>query len=657
MGDRSILRRMPNRLGVAFGVVALLGSLLSAPTVLAGAASAPIFVTAWGSNGSGNGQFLNGGYYVGVAVDASTGSVYVTDNGNNRVEKFTSSGTYLTQWGSFGSDNGQFKYPYGIAVDNSGNVYVADASNNRIEKFDSSGAYLTQWGSGASPDGRFGAFGVALDGSGNVYVADPGNNRVQKFTSSGSYLTQWGSSGTGNGQFIYPTGIAVDGSGNVYVTDPGNNRIEEFTSSGAYLTQWGSSGTGDGQFLGPIGISTGGTGNIYVTDTPNSRIEEFAPAPITAPDAPTGVIAAPGNAIASVSWLAPVSDGGAAIVGYTVTPHDVSTDSAGPTYPASGTTATVPGLTPGDSYQFSVTATNSVGPSSDSAWSDSVTLPVTPGPTTPPPATATGTASMGSTTTVSTATSPPPGGTATSVVVPAGTAGGTVSIAEIAVTGTPPSGYSFVDQQVNITAPVATADNPLVFDFQIDASALTAAGVDATTVSVFRNGSLVLDCVDPLANGASPDPCVASRVTLLPSGAADLTIRTSQASHWNFGKGGFRVTGFFQPVDNRPVINSVKAGSAIPVKFSLGANQGLNIFTTGYPRSAQTACDSSAPVDAIDQTVTAGGSSLSYDPNANQYTYIWKTDKTWSAAPGGPCRQLVLSFVDGHFLRANFKFK
>ena len=134
-------------------------------------------------------------------------------------------------------------------------------------------------------------------------------------------------------------------------------------------------------------------------------------------------------------------------------------------------------------------------------------------------------------------------------------------------------------------------------------------------------------------------------------------MRSSQASHWNFGKGGFTVSGPFQPVDNLPVLNSVKAGSAIPVKFSLGGNQGLNIFANGYPRSAQTACDSSAPVDAIEQTVNAGGSSLTYDATTSQYAYVWKTDKTWSATPGGPCRQLVLRFVDGSFLRANFKFK
>ena len=55
---------------------------------------------------------------------------------NDRVEKFTSNGNYLTQWGSRGSGNGQFEYPEGIAVDSSGNfIYVADSGNDRIQVF------------------------------------------------------------------------------------------------------------------------------------------------------------------------------------------------------------------------------------------------------------------------------------------------------------------------------------------------------------------------------------------------------------------------------------------------------------------------------------------------------------------------------------------
>src|SRR6266571_4521585 len=95
-------------------------------------------------------------------------------------------------------------------------------------------SYLLQWGTPGSGDGQFnGPAGVAVDASGNVYVADYGNHRVQKFTDTGTFLTQWG------GQFNGPTGVAVDASGNVYVGDTGNggihnNRIQKFTDTGVY---------------------------------------------------------------------------------------------------------------------------------------------------------------------------------------------------------------------------------------------------------------------------------------------------------------------------------------------------------------------------------------------------------------------------------------
>jgi hypothetical protein len=114
----------------------------------------------------------------------------------------------------------------------------------------------------------------------------------------------------------------------------------------------------------------------------------------------------------------------------------------------------------------------------------------------------------------------------------------------------------------------------------------------------------------------------------------------------------FNWTGFFQPVDNLPGLNSVKAGQAIPVKFSLGGNQGLNIFVTGYPSTGVYTCGSTANADPITQTVTAGDSSLTYDSSGNQYVYVWKTDKSWSSQ----CRTLTLKFVDGSVQQANFVF-
>jgi hypothetical protein len=113
--------------------------------------------------------------------------------------------------------------------------------------------------------------------------------------------------------------------------------------------------------------------------------------------------------------------------------------------------------------------------------------------------------------------------------------------------------------------------------------------------------------------------------------------------------------GFFQPVDNLPILNVAKAGSAIPIKFDLGGNQGLNIFASGYPTSNVAACDASAVDDTIEATVTAGNSSLNYDGTVNppigQYIYVWKTDKAWA----GTCRQLRVKLADGTLHAANFK--
>jgi len=111
--------------------------------------------------------------------------------------------------------------------------------------------------------------------------------------------------------------------------------------------------------------------------------------------------------------------------------------------------------------------------------------------------------------------------------------------------------------------------------------------------------------------------------------------------------------GFFAPVDNLPTTNVAKAGSAIPVKFSLGGDQGLDIIWPGYPKSHVIACASGADLDTVESTVTAGGSSLTYDSVTDQYSYVWKTQKAWA----GTCRQLEVRLADGSFEYANFSFK
>jgi uncharacterized protein len=109
--------------------------------------------------------------------------------------------------------------------------------------------------------------------------------------------------------------------------------------------------------------------------------------------------------------------------------------------------------------------------------------------------------------------------------------------------------------------------------------------------------------------------------------------------------------GFFQPVDNLPILNTVKAGSGVPIKFGLGGDFGLSIFAAGSPSIELTPC-ATAPSDSIETTVTAGGSTLAYDPLTGQYIYVWKTDKAWA----GKCGVLTVILVDGSIHKAAFKF-
>jgi hypothetical protein len=116
---------------------------------------------------------------------------------------------------------------------------------------------------------------------------------------------------------------------------------------------------------------------------------------------------------------------------------------------------------------------------------------------------------------------------------------------------------------------------------------------------------------------------------------------------------GFAFAGFFQPVDNLPGVNIASAGSAIPVKFSLGGNQGLSILGAGSPASSPIPCDASDPGAVIEETVNAGGSGLSYDAATAQYTYVWKTDRAWK----GTCRMLVVTLSDNSQHLAKFRFR
>jgi alpha-tubulin suppressor-like RCC1 family protein len=112
-------------------------------------------------------------------------------------------------------------------------------------------------------------------------------------------------------------------------------------------------------------------------------------------------------------------------------------------------------------------------------------------------------------------------------------------------------------------------------------------------------------------------------------------------------------TGFFHPVDNLPVVNVVKAGSTVPLKFSLGGDFGMDIFAAGFPATQKTSCASGERLDSLEETSQPGARTLTYDPATDRYQYNWQTSKSWA----GQCHTLVLSFTDGTTATALFRFK
>ena len=176
------------------------------------------------------------------------------------------------------------------------------------------------------------------------------------------------------------------------------------------------------------------------------------------------------------------------------------------------------------------------------------------------------------------------------------------------------------------------------------------------TANSAANVSYTLPTANDLVDGAVSVTCTPASGSSFAVGSTTVNCsaqdsRGNSASSSFAVKVGYAFGGFYQPIDNAPMVNSVKAGSAIPVKFSLGGNQGMNIFASA-PASGAIACGATDG-DAIEETVTAGSSSLQFDASTGQYIYVWKTEKTWV----GQCRILQVKLKDGASKTALFKFK
>ena len=238
---------------------------------------APIFNLKFGSWGSDDNQIncVNG-----MAADSS-GNLYVSDNCNCKIKKFSSKGQFISKFGSCGGNDDQFYNISSIAVDSSGYIYVADSSQYKIKKFDPNGNYLFNVGSQGNNPGQYQylySYGtLSNDSYNNLFVLETWNYRVEKFNSNGNYLLTIGSQGGREDQFYWPYFLTVDPTGNVYVLDESQGKIKKFDSNGNFITQfgsWANGGNGDGQFNCPNGLISDGS-NVYEAEMCNYYIQEF----------------------------------------------------------------------------------------------------------------------------------------------------------------------------------------------------------------------------------------------------------------------------------------------------------------------------------------------------------------------------------------------
>ena len=258
-------------------IVALACTVAAVLPAAAGAATLNV-VGQWGSAGALAGQFNLPTDLV-VAPDST---VYVLENGNDRVQRFEADGKYLGGWGTVGNGPSQFQQPEALTASPAGEISVADAFLSRIQKFSASGSHILTWGILGSGAGQMNSpQGVAAIGD-TVYVGDRNNVQIDQYTvgpgaTGGTFVRSWGKVGVEPVSQFRLLELDVDASGNVYAVDRDGGRVHKFMPDGTFIQSFGSPGVGAGQLNQPNDVAVDAQGNVWVADYSNFRIIKFAP--------------------------------------------------------------------------------------------------------------------------------------------------------------------------------------------------------------------------------------------------------------------------------------------------------------------------------------------------------------------------------------------
>ena len=180
--------------------------------------------TLGGESGTNPGQFG----YVSDCVQDADGFYYLSEFGQtDRITKLDPDGRFVTAWGKNGTGPGEFQRARALAFGPDGLLYVADACNHRVQVFAKDGTFVREFGGpGAGPGEMSYPYDVVFNTKGELYVVERGNMRVQKFTTDGTLIGSWGQPGSGPGQFADPWALVVDKQGKVQVIDTENHRVQ-----------------------------------------------------------------------------------------------------------------------------------------------------------------------------------------------------------------------------------------------------------------------------------------------------------------------------------------------------------------------------------------------------------------------------------------------
>jgi DNA-binding beta-propeller fold protein YncE len=215
----------------------------------------------------------------GLDID-STGRVFVSDWWNQRIGRWSPTGTALSPFGFRGTteEPGSINFAWDIAVQpGTDRVFVANRESHEIEVFTRDGVFVTRWGVRGSENGRF-LFPQGLDfmPDGDLVVADSGNDRIQRFSvaanGTGTWKATYGGPGTGAGQFSQPTGITVSPDGTIWVADTDNDRVQRRNPTTGTWTAYAQPVGGGVTYRRPWGVTANPDGTVWVTDSGRGRV-------------------------------------------------------------------------------------------------------------------------------------------------------------------------------------------------------------------------------------------------------------------------------------------------------------------------------------------------------------------------------------------------